>query len=50
MSKPSEVQGVKEQAKTKRGCVENSAAKSCKMCKVCGRNKAKYTNVQIENK
>ncbi|WP_176524525.1 hypothetical protein [Bacillus sp. AFS018417] len=45
MSKSSEVQGVKEQVKPKRGCVESSAAKSCKMCKVCGRDQAKYTNI-----
>ncbi|MGG0185555.1 hypothetical protein [Bacillus rhizoplanae] len=48
MSKLSEVQGVKEQVKPKRGCVESSAAKSCKMCKVCGRKKDQYTNMQIE--
>ncbi|MGG0277513.1 hypothetical protein [Bacillus rhizoplanae] len=50
MSKSSEAQGVKEQVRPKRGCVKSSAAKSCKMCKVCGRNKTKYTNVKIENK
>lgn len=44
MSKQSEAQGVKEQIKQKRGCAENSAAKSCKMCKVCGQNKDKYKN------
>ncbi|MFD0772241.1 hypothetical protein ACFQZ1_26420 [Bacillus sp. CGMCC 1.60114] len=48
MSKSSEVQGVKEQVKQKRGCKETHAAKSCKMCKACSRNEAQY--MKIENK
>ncbi|MDM5153632.1 hypothetical protein QUF88_07250 [Bacillus sp. DX1.1] len=49
MSKSNEFQGAKQE-KTKRGCMENGAVKSCKMCKICGRNKAGlgYTTVKIE--
>lgn len=50
MTKLNEFQGVKGQVKQKRGCVGNDGAKSCKMCKVCSRNKEiiRHANVQIE--
>lgn len=49
MSKTGESQDVKEQVKSKRGCRENSAAKSCKMCKACMQKRAK-SNMKIEKK